>query len=287
MDTPVLSVITPSFNAGGFIEDAILSVLHQQDVSVEHVVVDGASTDSTSAIVQRYPGVQCTSEPDGGQSDAINKGFRRAKGDLVGWLNADDYYLPDGLAAIARAAQEHPEADVIYGDCVFVDSSGRIVRSKVEHDFDRDVLMYFGCYIPSTSTFFRRRIIDSGFLLDCDYRVCMDFEYFARLAHAGFRFHYVPYFIAAFRWHQDNVSLKQFARRTEERLLVQRRFGRTAYSQPTLRLLSQAHRGKRLLRKVASGNIARQFWLRQMIGRETRWLDGQAGRDTCRLLASL
>jgi glycosyltransferase involved in cell wall biosynthesis len=287
MNTPLLSVVTPSFNSAEFLEEAILSVLHQPEVAIEHVVIDGASTDNTSAILQRYPGVQWISEPDRGQSDAINKGFLRASGDLVGWLNADDYYLPGGLAAIAHAAQEHPEADVIYGDCVFVDSAGRILRSKVEHDFDRDVLMYFGCYIPSTSTFFRRRIIDSGLLLDCDYRVCMDFEYFARLAHEGFTFHYVPRLIAAFRWHESNVSLKQFARRREERLMVQQSFGNAGFGESTLKLLAVVSRAKRMLHKLVSGNIARELRLRKMTGRDTRWLEGGGGWDTCKLLASL
>ena len=287
MTLPSLSVITPSYNSAAFLEDAIFSVSRQEGVSVEHIVMDGASTDRTLEILKRFDNVQWTSEPDRGQSDAINKGFRRAAGDLVGWLNADDYYLPGGLEAIARAAQQHPEADVIYGDCVFVDSRGKIVRSKVEHDFDRAVLMYFGCYIPSTSTFFRRRIIDSGWLLDCDYRVCMDFEYFARLAHAGFIFHYVPQFIAAFRWHGSNVSLRQLARRAEERRLVQRRFGRSDYSQSTLDLLAHLHRVKRVLRKTLSGNLAREFRLRQMIGQDTDWLASPAGLQTCKALASL
>jgi glycosyltransferase involved in cell wall biosynthesis len=138
MNNSSLSVITPSYNTADFIEDALLSVSRQKGVPVEHIVIDGASTDNSLEIVKRYPKAQWISEPDRGQSDAINKGFLRATGDLVGWLNADDYYLPGGLAAIARAAQEHPEADVIHGDCVFVDSAGKIVRSKVEHDFDRD-----------------------------------------------------------------------------------------------------------------------------------------------------
>jgi len=287
MNVPSLSVITPSYNCGEFIEDAILSVSRQDGVPVEHIVIDGASTDNTLNVVKRYGEVQCISEPDRGQSDVINKGFLRATGDLVGWLNADDYYLPGGLEGIARAAQQYPEADVIYGDCVFVDSGGKIVRSKVEHDFDRAVLMYFGCYIPSTATFFRRRIIDSGLLLDCDYRVCMDFEYFARLAHAGFTFHYVPRFIAAFRWHGSNVSLKQLARRAEERRLVQRRFGNASYSPSTLDLLAHVYRVKRVLRKALSGNLRRELRVRQIIGRDTQWLEGLAGVQTCKALASL
>lgn len=287
MNLPSLSVITPTYNSAEFLEDAILSVERQQGVAVEHVVIDGASADGTLEILQRYPGVQWSSGRDRGQSDAINKGFVRASGELVGWLNADDYYLPGALEAIASAAKYHPEADVIYGDCVFVDREGKILRSKVEHAFDRSVLMYFGCYIPSTSTFFRRRVIDCGLLLDCDYRVCMDFEYFARLAHEGFRFHYVPRVIAAFRWHGSNVSLMNLKRRGEERRMVQRRFGSAAYSESTLGILSYAHRGKRMLRKIFSGNLRRELRLRQMMGDDTRWLDSKTGWQTCQRLACL
>ena len=287
MNSSVLSVITPSYNSAEFIEDAILSVTRQSNVAVEHIVIDGGSTDGTLEILKRQKHVNWSSERDRGQSDAINKGFLGASGDLVGWLNADDYYLPGGLEAIARAAAEHPEADVIYGDCVFVDREGKIVRSKVEHEFDRSVLMYFGCYIPSTSTFFRRRVIDSGQLLDCEYRVCMDFEYFARLAHEGFAFHYVPRIIAAFRWHGSNVSLKQLDRRAEERRQVQQRFGGIAYSAATLEILSRLHRAKRVLRKAVSGNMTREFRLRRMIGQPTRWLESESGRQTCKALAFL
>jgi len=287
MVLPTLSVITPSFNSGEFIEDAVQSVARQQGVSVEHIVADGGSTDDTLEILKHHANVLWRSEKDKGQSDAINKGFLRASGELVGWLNADDYYLPDGLQAIARAAQEHPEADVIYGDCVFVDSSGKIVRSKVEHDFDSAILLYFGCYIPSTSTFIRRRVIESGLLLDCDYRVCMDFEYFARLAHAGCRFHYVPQFIAAFRWHGNNISLSQLDRRAQERRQVQLRFGAGEHCDETFRLLADIHRAKRAMRKVISGNITRELGVRRMIGGETRWMQHAAGAATCASLACL
>ncbi|MGA3055102.1 MAG: glycosyltransferase family 2 protein [Candidatus Korobacteraceae bacterium] len=287
MPIPTLSVITPSYNSAEFLEDALLSVARQQGPRVEHIVIDCASTDNTLEILDRFPQVQWISEPDQGQSDAINKGFLRASGDLVGWLNADDYYLPGGLQAIAHAAEMHPEADVIYGDCVFVDGAGKIVRSKVEHDFDPAILMYFGCYIPSTSTFMRRRVIDSGLLLDCDYRVCMDFEYFARLAHAGGKFHYVPRFIAAFRWHGCNVSLKQVNRRAQERRQVQRTFGERQYSSSTLKLLADVHRIKRVWRKIASGNIARELRVRELLGRDTRWQCGAEGSETCASLACL
>ena len=272
MSLPNISVVTPSFNAAAYLEDAILSVKRQERVEVEHIVVDGASADETVRLLQRQTHVRWISEPDRGQSDAINKGFLMATGDLVGWLNADDDYLPGALEAIARAAGEHPEADVIHGDCIFVDPSGRIVRSKVEHDFDPQVLLYFGCYIPSTSTFFRRRLIEQGLLLDCDYRVAMDFEFFVRLARLGCRFQYVPQFIAAFRWHQDNVSLRNVQRRTEERREVQR--AATGYERPAWQLETLRYwaRARRLARKTATGNIAREIRIRGKRGFDTRWM---------------
>jgi len=287
MTLPSLSVITPSYNSSEFIADAILSVARQAGVTAEHIVIDGCSTDNTVELLKTHAGVQWTSEPDKGQSDAINKGFLRAKGDLVGWLNADDYYLPGALATIARTAREHPEADVIYGDCVFVDRDGRIARSKVEHDFDRAVLMYFGCYIPSTSTFFRRRVIESGTLLDCDYRVCMDFEFFARLAYLGFKFQYVPRIIAAFRWHGNNISIRNLERRHAERRLVQQRFGNAGLSEPALNLLAYAQRTKRLMRKAVTGNLDRELCLHRMIGGDANWLSSAAGQRTCQKLACL
>ncbi len=272
MSLPGISVVTPTFNGAAYLEDAILSVKRQSGVATEHVVIDAASTDNTLEILERHPHLRWISEPDRGQSDAINKGFLMATGDLVGWLNADDYYLPGSLDAIASAAAEHPEADVLYGDCIFVDPDGRVVRSKVEHDFDPQVLLYFGCYIPSTSTFFRRRLIDRGLLLDCDYRVAMDFEFFARLARLGCSFHYVPRFIAAFRWHDDNVSLRNTERRAHERHLVQSAAIGCEQPQWRLETLRYWARARRLFHKIATGNIAREIRIRQMTGFDTRWV---------------
>ncbi len=287
MPIPTISVITPSLNSGAFLEDALLSVALQDGIPVEHIVQDSLSSDNTLAILRRYHEVRWQWESDCGQSDAINRGFLRARGDLVGWLNADDYYLPGGLKAIAQAAAAHPEADVFHGDCVFVNGEGSIARSKVEHDFDRDILFYFGCYIPSTATFFRRRVIEQGHLLDCDYRVCMDFEYFVRLASAGFKFHYVPQFIAAFRWHDSNISLQETERRAFERREVQRRFGTRERSEMQMEMLRQGYRAKRMLRKIVSGNAKRELLIRQQRGGKTLWMRDAEAMKTCASLACL
>jgi hypothetical protein len=170
---------------------------------------------------------------------------------------------------------------------VFVDGEGSIERSKVEHEFDRDILFYFGCYIPSTATFFRRRVIEQGHLLDCNYRVCMDFEYFVRLASVGFKFHYVPQFIAAFRWHDSNISLQHVERRAFERAEVQRRFGTRERSVMGMEILRQGFRAKRILRKIVSGNARREWLVRQQCGAKTLWMRDAEARETCANLACL
>jgi carbamoyltransferase len=142
----------------------------------------------------------------------------------VMWLNADDYLLPGAIAKIAAFALTQPAADVIYGDCLFVDESKRVIRRKREHNFDFPILLFYGCYIPSTSTFIRRGVIAGGQLLDLDYRVCMDLEYYLRLSHAGSRFAYVAEPLAGFRWHDRNTSNVLARRRDEEWRRLQRHY---------------------------------------------------------------
>lgn len=216
------SIITPSYNQGRFVRDCIESIRSQTGMAWEHLVQDAGSTDETSAVLKEFPHLQCVFEKDKGMSDGINRGFRRATGDWVMWLNTDDYLLPGALEKVAAFAGKNPEADIIYGDVEFVGTDKQLIRHKREHRFDPGVLLFYGCYIQSTATFIRRRVIDAGHLLDVDYRVCMDFEYYLRLARLGYRFAHLPEPLAAFRWHETNTSSTQLTRRYEERLRVQR-----------------------------------------------------------------
>lgn len=216
------SIVTPSFNQGRFIRDCIESVLAQKGVEVEHIVIDACSTDETLAVLGSYPHLQWTSEPDAGQTDAINKGFRRATGDWLMWLNADDYLLPETLAKVQAHALSQPTAEIIYGECFFVDEQKRVMRRRREGPFDLNMLLFYGCYIPSTSAFYRRSLLQSGFLLDPSFKVCMDFDYYMRLALAGKRFSFLSEALACFRWHETNVSALFARRRHQERLKVQR-----------------------------------------------------------------
>ena len=247
------SIVTPSFNQGRFVRDCIESVRVQAGEEWEHLVQDAGSTDETAAVLKEYPHLQCVFEKDKGMSDGINRGFLRATGDWVMWLNTDDYLLPGTLAKVAAFAKSNPDADVIYGDVEFVDAGKQLLRHKREHRFDFNVLLFYGCYIQSTATFIRRRVIEAGHLLDIDYRVCMDFEYYVRLARLGYKFAHLPEPLAAFRWHETNTSAVQLSRRYEERLRVQRQhleLTHRAHWLQNARVLAMLYRVYQLKRQV-------------------------------------
>jgi GT2 family glycosyltransferase len=146
-------------------------------------------------------------------SDGINKGFLRAKGEWVMWLNADDRLRPGALRDVKDFAESHPKADVIFGCWNFMDAEGRITRRMTVFPFDRAMLANHGCYIASTSTFFKRETtIQEGHLLNIRFRSVMDGEYFCRLARAGKRFEYIPRVLADFRLHDESISQKNLGK---------------------------------------------------------------------------
>ncbi|MEO8617225.1 MAG: glycosyltransferase family 2 protein [Luteolibacter sp.] len=252
---PKFSIITPSYNQGRFLPDCIESVLSQTGVEVEHIVIDAGSTDETLQVLKAYPHLDWVSESDKGMSDGINKGFLKATGDWMMWLNCDDYLLPDVLKKVADYIESNPQFDVVHGDCLFVNEDKSLIRRKYDHEADVKMLLFVGCYIPSTSTFFDRKIIDSRHLLDVRYRVCMDWEYYLRLMRAGYRFGYIPEAIAGFRWHGDNTSVIQSQRRLEEALMLQREHikiqGMPSWlgNSRLLQLLRKTYQVRRVLRR--------------------------------------
>ncbi|MGH9702190.1 MAG: glycosyltransferase family 2 protein [Candidatus Acidiferrales bacterium] len=280
---PKISIVTACLNHGEYLEDAILSVMRQGYSNFEHIVVDGVSKDNTLEVLKRYPHVRWISEPDRGQSDALNKGFRMATGDLVGWMNADEYYMPDAFAAMAKAAVENPKIDVFYGDVLFVDKDGRLQRSKTAHDFDFNVLLYYGCFVVTATTFFRRQIFEEQMMLDMDYRVVMDFEYFVRLASQGKKFQYVNQIIGAFRWLGTNASL-QHTRRRMERLRVQRTWSPRKMSDRGYDTLAKLYQTKRLLMKTLNGAYPKEWRVLRHAPKQTLWFRTYDSFETCRKL---
>jgi len=216
------SIITPSYNQGRFLQDCIGSVLSQSGVTFEHIVVDACSTDETIEVLSGHPHLIWTSEKDEGMSDGINKGFKKASGDWVMWLNCDDFLLPGALAKVADFIAKHPEADVVHGDCEYIRVDKTPIRRKYDTPVDEWDLLFVGCIIPSTSAFYRRAIIDGGELLDVSYRNCMDWEFYLRLVRKGCRFGYIPELLAAFRWYEESTTSRNWQRMIEEGLRAQR-----------------------------------------------------------------
>jgi glycosyltransferase involved in cell wall biosynthesis len=203
---PLISIVTPSFNQVDFIREALQSIQNQDYPRYEHLVIDGMSTDGTVELLQNLsilPGwsnMSWLSEKDSGQSEALNKGFRRAKGDIIGWLNADDRYLSSCFARVVQAFEQNPDVDIIYGDYRVIDKSGRVIRTKHEIEFSKFILLYHRVlYIPTTSTFFRSRVFENENWIEEHLQYAMDLELFIRLANRGYRFKHIPEVLADFR----------------------------------------------------------------------------------------
>ena len=212
MQPPLFSIITPSYNYAKYVRECVESVKAQEGVTFEHIVFDAGSTDGTLDILREYPHLDVTVEPDRGMSDAINKGFRKAKGQWVMWLNSDDRLLPGALKAVAAFAEKHPEADVVYGAWNFVNADGKFLRAMKALPFSVNMIIEHGCYIASTALFLRRSTtIDEGFLLNVNFRYVMDGEYYARLGRAGKKFVNYNKPLADFRQHEAALSARRLA----------------------------------------------------------------------------
>ncbi|MDE0597352.1 MAG: glycosyltransferase family 2 protein [Roseibacillus sp.] len=215
------TIVTPSYNYGHYISECLESVAGQEGVTVEHLVMDADSTDDTAEVVGRFPHASFFREPDKGMSDGINKGFRKAQGNWVMWLNADDRLRPGALREVKEFVEDHPEADVVFGCWNFVDAEGDFLRRMTLFPFRKAMLENHLCYIASTSTFFRRATtVGEGYLLNERFKCVMDGEYLCRLAAEGKRFDYLPRVLADFRMHGQNTSQKHLAKTDVDGILA-------------------------------------------------------------------
>ena len=207
MSPPTISIITPSLNQSRFLEENIRSVLRQHYPAIEHIVVDGGSTDETLDLLKKSPHLRWISEPDRGQAHAVNKGFRMATGEILGWINSDDGYCENILADVARCFDD-PAVMVVYGDGVEVDSDGNIIRSIVPRGITTEQFIKYWMwqyeYIQA-SFFFRRSVLVETGYLDESLFYTMDHDFFIRLSRR-FRFHYLPKSLAFFRLHEASKT---------------------------------------------------------------------------------
>lgn len=192
---PLVSVLTPSFNQAQWLVENLRSVAGQTYPNVEHVVMDGGSTDASRAVLEAAdPPVIWRSEPDGGQPDALNKAFALSRGEIIGWVNSDDAYFDrDAIADVVACFRAHPEVDVVYGHAAKVTADGKVVVIVWVPPFSRALMRRF-CYLIQPAVFIRRRALE-GCFLDESYQFAMDWELWLRLGERH-RFRRIPRVLA-------------------------------------------------------------------------------------------
>ena len=204
---PLVSVVTPSYNKGRFIEETILSVKNQTYPRIEHIVVDGGSTDGTLDILKKYgDSLIWISEPDKGQSDAINKGWRMSKGDILAYLNADDTYTPLAVETAVKFFTEHPDAGMMYGECNIIDERGEVAGRVETKDFDLSEILCGPNTVPQPSVFLRRAVLDEVGYIDTGLHMAMDLDLWIRIG-LRFRVEHVPEVLANYRRYSETKTV--------------------------------------------------------------------------------
>jgi glycosyltransferase involved in cell wall biosynthesis len=270
--TAAVTVLTPSFGYARFIADAIESVL-QQDGTLEHVVHDGASTDGTVELLKRYDSrIVWRSASDNGQSDALNKAFAKSTGDWIGWLNADEFYLPHAISSLVEQA-ETTGADVVFGDAALVDEAGRLMRLVPQHRFSAHLLRTYGPYLSSCAVLIRKAALPPE-PWHPDMRRVMDWDLYLSLARAGAKFVHLPRPVAAFRVHGAQVTATGPEPGLPDYGLVAARHGIRVRSPLLLKWGRLLHGGY----KLVDAGYTRQRAANAFQGRDMRWFDSGASR---------
>jgi glycosyltransferase involved in cell wall biosynthesis len=217
VNSPLVTIVTPSYNQGRFIRATIESVLAQDYPKIEHIIMDGGSTDETAAVVSEYSGrVKWISEKDRGQSHAINKGFRMAKGEVVSWLNSDDVILPGAVSHAVRAFENNPRLGAVYGEGYQIDIDGRVkARFWATEPFNLWKLIYVYDYILQQTSYFRRGIFDDIGYVNEDLHWGMDWDLLIRVG-KRYPIAYIPEFMGCIREYPEAKSFSGGGKRFRE-----------------------------------------------------------------------
>lgn len=234
---PRVSIVTPSYNQAAFLEATIRSVLDQDYPHLEYIIIDGGSTDDSVDIIRKYADrlAYWVSERDAGQADAINKGWRRATGEIIAYLNSDDTYEPDAIRTAATYLMQHPETDMVYGHCYQMNQTGehvgllRAVPVNIYTLLQRNSIM-------QPTTFFRRRVLDAVGMLDVALGHSMDFDLWLRIA-LNHRIDALPVPLANFRAHDESKSFAKPFVFVQDRKRILARFFANPQLDPSIRAL--------------------------------------------------
>lgn len=244
--TTRITIITCSYQQASYLGYTLRSVIDQRYPNLEYLVIDGGSTDGSAEVIEGYAKhlAYSVSERDNGQSEALNKGFQRSTGEIVGWLCSDDLLLPGSLERVAAYFDAHPGVDAVYGNALLIDASGAPLRAKREMGFSPFTILYDHNYIPQPSMFWRRRLMDRVGALDQSLHLSMDADYWLRFAVHGTVRH-IPDFLSCMRSHgRQKVFLDRSGVSSEAGRLRQRyaNIGQTGVTAAVFRRYARLYR---------------------------------------------
>jgi glycosyltransferase involved in cell wall biosynthesis len=223
---PKISIITPSYNQAEYLERTILSVINQNYSNLEYIIIDGGSSDESIDIIKKYEKhiSYWVSEMDNGQTDAINKGFRIANGEIIAWQNSDDVYLPNALNTIASAFITNPNVDLVFGNRYNIDKFDNILRDMRYVPFNYNALIYEGSALCNQTAFWRTSVFKKVGYLNEDMNFCMDYDFWVRTAKCA-TFLFVREYIGCFRYHKKSKTSNLISLWQSEHLEILKREG--------------------------------------------------------------
>lgn len=251
---PIISLVTCSYQQARFLDATMRSVLGQHYPALDYIVMDGGSKDGSREIIQRHAVALSSwvSEPDEGQTDALIKGFRRAKGEILGWLCSDDLLLPGTLEAVGAFFRDHPHIGAVYGDSLWIDANGALLRPKKEMGFNRFVYLHDHNYIPQPSMFWRRSLYEEVGGLDTRFNLAMDSDLWDRFASRA-KIAHMPRYLSCMRYYPEQKTRNLRPAGKLEDALIRRRSSALARFSGLEPVLRASARGLRMVLKGLSG----------------------------------
>ena len=236
---PLVSIVTPSYNQARFLPATIESVLTQTYPNIEYIVIDGGSTDGSAALIERYADrlAYWISEPDKGQTDAINKGFARANGEILAWLNSDDTYQPDAVANAVAKLHENPDCGLVYGEANFIDEHGQVIGRFPAAQTNYERLRRGYVHIPQQSAFWRASLWQQVGPLDDGLYFAIDYDLWLKLAKVSQVKYFPGQVWANFRLHGDSKTIAEDDRCWSEMVQIHERDGGRRVSVLTIKYI--------------------------------------------------